>query len=317
MIKTIIAFSLSIIVTGVFGGEYLVQPGDTLSGILYRLVPGKIYNQNLQATLKLNPNISNPDIISPGMVITLPKGVGKVTQLELKRPITKERAPASIERKIKKEQFFFINVRGLTGGINLQSVDQNSGAREVAISNFGYGAEVELGQKITTDLTLSYITSIRQFDFEVAKTKALEKSKVKQFSTGISLDYMFRSNSTVYSRFSLEDSFILNSIDSTKLELDKVLFPQYELGLRYELIRFENDFGFDIEMYGGLLFPTPHPTYDIQSGYYGGGMLSSHYRGKGTSLQIGLGYKIKKIDLNVAEQLQRELLFRCGISWDF
>jgi peptidoglycan DL-endopeptidase CwlS len=45
---------------------YIVQPGDTLSGIASR------YNLTTQMILATNPQLTNPDLLLPGQVITLP-----------------------------------------------------------------------------------------------------------------------------------------------------------------------------------------------------------------------------------------------------
>ena len=53
------------------GGSYTVQPGDTLSAIAakYRTTVGDI--------VRLNPEITNPDMIDVGQVIKLPGALGR------------------------------------------------------------------------------------------------------------------------------------------------------------------------------------------------------------------------------------------------
>jgi len=51
-------------------GAYVVQPGDTLSGIAVR------YGTTVNVLLALNPQITNPDLIYPGQAISLPDGSG-------------------------------------------------------------------------------------------------------------------------------------------------------------------------------------------------------------------------------------------------
>jgi LysM repeat protein len=50
-------------------GTYVVQPGDTLSGI------AELFSVTLAALEAANPQITNPDLIFPGQVIHIPGGV--------------------------------------------------------------------------------------------------------------------------------------------------------------------------------------------------------------------------------------------------
>jgi LysM repeat protein len=55
------------------GGNYTVQPGDTLRIIAAR------FNSTAQAILQLNPGITNPNLIYVGQVITVPAGASNYT----------------------------------------------------------------------------------------------------------------------------------------------------------------------------------------------------------------------------------------------
>jgi spore coat assembly protein SafA len=50
-------------------GTYVVQPGDTLSGI------AEMFGVSLAALEAANPQIKNPDLIFPGQVVTIPAPV--------------------------------------------------------------------------------------------------------------------------------------------------------------------------------------------------------------------------------------------------
>ncbi|HUW65727.1 MAG TPA: LysM domain-containing protein [Spirochaetia bacterium] len=51
-------------------GTYMVQPGDTMSGI------ASMFGVSLAALVAANPQIANPDLIYPGQVINIPGGGG-------------------------------------------------------------------------------------------------------------------------------------------------------------------------------------------------------------------------------------------------
>ncbi|MEC9283193.1 MAG: hypothetical protein VX642_10800 [Bdellovibrionota bacterium] len=75
---------------------YQVKKGESLSGILYRNVAGKIYgpNNNLAKTLKLNPKINDPDQILKGSTIHLPAGLPGPTQWEIANGVQKKSTDA-------------------------------------------------------------------------------------------------------------------------------------------------------------------------------------------------------------------------------
>jgi len=68
------------------GSLYIIQPGDTLTSIALR------YNIPPGALLQFNPQITNPNLIYPGQIITIPLPYAALPQMPV-TPIQKPNLP--------------------------------------------------------------------------------------------------------------------------------------------------------------------------------------------------------------------------------
>ena len=315
---------------------YVVKDSDTLSDILYRKVPGRIYGSgnNLEKAKLLNPNLISIHRVTPGEVLTLPEGIGKYTQFEIASGIAEEdnyveskqvknekrekSASKLPTQKVKEKdlhQSFFFGLR--FNNESLTATEKQSGEREISTSDLAYGAFFRWSHKWSDKLYFFFDASISKFEFDVSNGKTLEEDGLTKAYGGVGIRYKITPTHYFELGTGLGESFLLNSKTATELEIDKVVIPSISVSGNHTFKKFDSGYGLSGFWRLGALLPTSQSGFDTEFGNYWSVGTGSFYETGGKIFNISISYGQRSVETDDIEQTNKDISISAGIGFEF
>ncbi len=314
----------------------MVKPDETLSEILYRNVPGKIYGRegNLLETLRLNPTIKNKDVLLFGYEIYLPKGKGEYTQFELDN-LDKEKATEVIikkkklvktnktkklinktQDKNKNENEAFDYLLGLDfSTMSIKTIESSVGSSESVVSDAGYGINLKSSYPLSKRINVFLLGALKKYKFSSSSKNTLTKSNptILTFAAGTKFTYQKKHEYSFY--VAQRESLILLAKSKNNLELDKFTNFTFNFMGEHHIAKFFNGNKIKGLWSGGLNLPKTETNYKTKLGTFWtiGTSLSFKVQKKNINTKINYGQEKLKTDL--LEQTAKHLML--GLEANF
>ncbi len=257
--------------------SYTVKKGEWLADIVRKNIPGEVFgeNANLTKIKKLNPEIKDFDLISPGQKIEL--GLKEETEAPISTPPAQ---PVKIE-PVKTEPLKIEAVNPTTPAINtiglitnakfveIKGV-QNNGTSGRLVSDLSYGIGLEWGHGFGKLFT-SYLGFLYQpVTFTESSSITLESRNQYLNQYYLELTHEFNSVLSTQLKLSDEDEIFYRTTTQNSAIIEKVTVPSIALGARYDFL---NALGMNFAIKGNyrihLPFQNDYYTSKMGRGYKG------------------------------------------------
>lgn len=334
----LLIFSFS---SNAFAVNYVVQKGDTISGILYNKVPGRIYGAdgNLSKLEDLNTELGSVDKIFPGSVIVLPEGTGEYTQAELASGLDvqdrtsnfmpsknlKDSSSKKIEIKkegieelqVQKPKNQSLDVNLLLSYESLKSTDTSSGASEIATSDLSYGLDLRWSHHWKSNLNFFVESSLTKLKYNVASDTSLQESNFTKASGGVGLNYKLSNNHRYELSIGVKETMFLTSVSTSVRKIDKLVLPSLSFSGDHVLKRFES--GFLLNAFWGLdlLMSSSQTDYNTDMGTSWSLGAGSMYEHNGNTFNISASYGQRSVGTDSLDQSAKEFVIHAGVGFDF
>lgn len=324
---------------------YVVQPGETLSHIAQKKVPHKPYTVfskggALEKLVGLNPQVKNPDLLTPGEIITLP---GAEQELAFVSPAPSELArepaseievspkaepspktepsPPSIPAEVTDDSAGRYGIISLTPGFSffrINATDPSTGGTAQILSNVNTELSLSWKQVFSpaTQTHLDFNYSRLSLSDPKPRTISTPSNSVFGFDLGIthSLSPQFR----IFSSFGYKQELLLRALSSSTLTLDRLFVPFLSIGASYEILK-AKPFTFSVDGQAAYLAPTQGSEYKFNGGpsFLGRLKMSQDVKLIHGTLEGAFYYKLQKQDTSVANQTRTDVGATVGASWSF
>ena len=268
---------------------HIVKTNETLSGILYKKKLGPIYGKsgNLKKILELNPQIkkSRGNKIYPGMAITLFEENKSSPSISDNLATTGAIPLINIPERTPSDDFkqeFYWKISPTLSWKNLSANDESTSQRStiVATSDTNFGAELNYGMHFQEDLNIYSHLSVESVKFSEDSSIRLLKKQFITTAFGVGLFY----KGNWLADLSISDQLFLTSPNSSSVEIQKVLLPQFKGAYLKDFYYYRNaKLAYSIS--GVALFPKTASTIKSKLGYGGGFSLEAKLHNQ--SFQIG------------------------------
>ena len=315
---------------------YVVKDGDTLSDILYKKVPGRIYGpgNSLEKARLLNPNLISVHRVTPGEVLTLPEGIGKYTQFEIARGLAendnyveskqvknekreKLASKLPMQKVLEKDlhQSFFFGLR--LNNESLAATEKQSGEKEISTSDLAYGAFFRWSHKWNGKFDFFFDASISKLKFDVSDGKTLEEDSMTKAYGGVGIRYKLTPSHSFEIGTGLGESFLLNSKTATELKISKVVIPSISVSGNHIFKKFDSGYGLSGFWRLGALLPTSQSGFDTELGNYWSVGTGSFYETGGKTFNISISYGQRSVETDDIEQTNKDISISAGVGFEF
>jgi hypothetical protein len=301
---------------------YVVRPGDTLSEIVQRHLPGRIYGKkgNLLRIVRRNPKITDPNLVRTGDEVTIGRdralaAVAEATKLA-EAAIPESPTPVSTEAASEPDQSFFVVPQVIYTGISAKD-KANGGTLRATDGN--YGVRFGYAQKWSDRLSLYAVANWYKIDLKspLSTGTTISKNTYTGFSVG-SL-HVLSEAWTLGTAFGYQEEPVVTAASVTNLVIDRVGLLEAGLRLSHRLAESETKrFSIWAELGGSLSVPTKTQNYDVDLGHVIYGKLTAHSAlSKRTRLEIGPYYRVQTLNTSLVEQRLTSIGLGAQIRWEF
>jgi len=264
---------IALCVLGCFPGAsaYVVKPGDTLSKIAAKFIPGKVWGKNgsLGKIIVLNPHIKSIDLIFPGQNVEVSSQASVAATKNAVAALG--RFPANSETKaptISNKEFSRFTVGTKLSQSRLDATDSASGGKSVLGSAFTPQVVGRWEQHWNSGLK-SYLQA--QFKREDFKTSSLTQTLLNSrpmlfgFEVGARIASLGK-NGALTGALALDQESFLRAKSTTQIIVDSLAVPKAKLNLNFDLLRSQT-FRLVTELESAYLAPVSSASYKTKSGY--------------------------------------------------
>lgn len=301
--------------------HYAVKPGETLSGIAYKQIPGPVFgvNGSLANLMKSNPDIHDINLIYAGQVILIPNldlrqrslSVTPTANKSLRTPAQQdqqesphaqvnqlpascpaETSMASIEKIKSAEIPHRFSIDTSMGMTTLSATDASTTSSANISSSTDIAVQAGWTQEWTDSVATKVSAKFRGVEFQSPNsgTKTLSDSKKNLTAIAVGVSKKISSKFSLHSSFSYGHELFLRGLSTSGISMDAVAIPKVTVASNYELYSagktsLSGNIGLE------YLFSGTSDGYSINSGssIFGGLTIRREF-GRDKALAFSLGY---------------------------
>jgi len=289
---------------------YVVQKGETLSGILQRLSFSPIYGEEgaLAKTLKLNRNLGNGDRILPGDGIELPA-----------RPTDPSLGDSSAPDRIIADVDDVSSSFSLGLGLDyfrIDASDLTSGSHSTILSTLS--PSLRLGYRLQWNASTAVLVGAHFERYHLQPAKNADFDHSTGFRSGFSagLSQKFSSRLEALLRMDLQERLFFHASGATELAVDSIPIGAPTVAIQYAVFKKPSaEIGVRGEF--GLLLPASNADYDVRSGTHGdvGVFIRRDPPASNHAFECRFDFVLDSQDSSIMTEREKRFLLNLSYFW--
>ncbi len=226
--------------------KHLVRAEETLSEIVQKVIPGRIWGPNgaLQRTLALNPGIEDPHFIYPGQTILLAPSTETAPRAPAAAPLAEAAAPAavatpipaSIATELSPPQTLELGLD--YGFVTVTATDIANAARATLRSSYSLAPSLRWTQSWSSGFRTAFTFGLEKIGFEPstnpAKTLGETSKTLTRLEIAGSLPIGERIHLGVFGGYGKK--LFVRALSNTQVGIDAIAVPTFGLSAEAKLL---------------------------------------------------------------------------------
>jgi hypothetical protein len=289
---------------------YEVKENDTLSLIVQSQVSGPIWGRNgsLKKVLKLNPQITNPDLIFPGEVIVL-----NAKKKEVKGEAQKI---AAIKKPVSPSRSFHLEFSHAFTSLNM--IDSATGADSELASKLHLSLEGKYLQHWSSRFKSFVGIRLGWISFENPNSHERSLSSKEKLMNGIGIggSYELTPHLDLGVSAYYQSELFARSTSTKNVTIDAVHLPSLESTMSYKAFSLES-FTLGVSMNFDLKLPAETDSYDVKLGKgYGGAIFLERAPGKDMrAFKTNIGFYTRSQDSSIIQQKEKRIYLGLEVNF--
>lgn len=301
--------------------NYIVQPGDTLSEIIWQKYGNPIYGEgHFLDQVKKKNELKNPNKIYPGQEIQLlPSQFFETPPSEVATPAAKPEelpVPSVVsEESVALLSFWKIGFTPRNIFSKIEGTDTQTGGKAKLLSDLGVGSSFFAEKTLVNNWHYSFNFDYSRLKFMAPSNKSISQESRNLMGVFVGGAYDFSKRVRLNTLLGIQQELFLKDASSSNVILEKEEVPRARVGLEIEVMRQEK-FKALLQLNGDYRFSKKTNTYNINSStdYYG---KISIVRLSNSDLELrgGIFYGHNGQSTSVVDQERTDIGADVGLTW--
>ena len=293
---------------------HVVSPGETLSEIAKRYIPGRIYGSrgSLAKIVALNPAIRDPNLIRVGQRVALASETAPVladtealnrspAQNEVAAP---EPAPPSAPAVHQGSEFSHFGVSATFAQSRIAATDSTTGGKSVLGSSFSPGLSIRWDQYWASGSKSFLAAKLRKESFATTSTThTLSVNEPLLYGFGFGAQVLaLGKDGALDASIDIDREALVRASTANVITVDSVLVPKLQLAAHLSLVE-SQILKLSAELKGSYLAPVKTDLYSTKSGYGASAALLWHHKRAKYPLFGGVGFDYLNQNTSISPSL--------------